>query len=793
MTRADLVPRPDAESTSDLTQDARIVGMFGCGMFLLFSERFRFISGYDWRKRDGLFEPHPHSRNLVSGRKCLYWMHHPYLPYAIVERDHHDCDLYLTQGSFGVRTDFGDGTEANFPQYGILKMLKDRKGRIFEDGAVLEIRIETASVLRSLTSFECRFEHVPGSLKIQLTDCPSIEEVILTAPSDQRGGLVLLRRRMPFQPLTLEVRCRALLKELTVAPSEHRAKIDVLDAPFGFQKFIDHSLIPEATAGGVRFRATRSGLSTFLVTRPAPEEVAVRSADACEERFDCGPFAEAVDRAPARCFDVGLRVRAGDDHPSIRIAFGLECDSDRSRTPVTLLCSDADSAHRAIEGDSGSAALRLFSGDRYLDGLLRFSRNVAHALVWPNGVITTGALGYSGKSHVGQDVPFIHPLFVMDPNENLRRAGARMLAYVVDSDSARDGAGILDHPCEGRDFAFVPMRPTSARIYKNRGVAGLLRWMLCLERYFAFSGDLSLSRRGFERFKQLYLAHFAPLEQRREAWARGEETQELGYSLTTAAAALTAMKNLAEHFGDESAETFASEARNARDLVNRPLADGGLWVSCPLARDDFILPEGWIAHADLLKREGQWFGFDLPLVAGHALKYGALELKKEQRLADLLCDSACPWRVEGAGFSKSPFGEKGVWFWHNALLAQGLMNARRVDAADRLFQWMGMAIADINGIGIPGEETNGGDYAMGIGALAGLCLVESLLGLAVRAGEVFLEPRLPSRLSGFAMDGLWLCGRSLRIEVVRTTAATQVPAPVRLDPSGRTTELRFEV
>src|SRR5262249_51636631 len=156
---------------------------------------------------------------------------------------------------------------------------------------------------------------------------------------------------------------------------------------------------------------------------------------------------------------------------SVAIAFGLEDARDATRTAATALRAPERATLRALEGEHGEQRLVLRTGDAGLDALWRWSRNVAHALVAPNGVIMTGALGYSAKSHVGQDVPFVFPLYLLDPHPRLRNAATRMLRYVVESPSAHDGRGILDHPCDGRDFAFLPMRPRTARVFKRHGAA----------------------------------------------------------------------------------------------------------------------------------------------------------------------------------------------------------------------------------------------------------------------------------------------------------------------------------
>jgi hypothetical protein len=151
-----------------------------------------------------------------------------------------------------------------------------------------------------------------------------------------------------------------------------------------------------------------------------------------------------------------------------------------------------------------------------------------------------------------------------------------------------------------------------------------------------------------------------------------------------------------------------------------------------------------------------------------------LSVGPRARLVELLADPRGPFRVPGAGIAKSPGGEKGVWFWHDALAAKGLAAAGAIDAAHDLFAAIARGIADGNGLGVPGEETNGGDYAMGIGALAGLALVESLLGLVARGERVLVQPALPSPLDRVAVRGLALAGRSWTIEWTRKR-----PGPLR--------------
>ena len=457
-----------------------------------------------------------------------------------------------------------------------------------------------------------------------------------------------------------------------------------------------------------------------------------------------------------------------------------------------MLAAPCDGTTRMLEGECSGLALRLDSGDRMLDGLWRWSRSVAHALIAPNGVIMTGALGYSAKCHVGQDVPFVFPLFLLDPHPRLRAAAETTLRMVVESPSAREGRGILDHPCEGLDFAFAPMRPASARLWRRFGAAGLLRWILCAERLLA-AGNQELARAAFTLFAEKVAAHYLPFDPKSECWSAGEETQELAYSLPTAVAAFGALERMARHFGDARFGGELARARAAiREFLERPLAAGGLRLTEPLTRGGVTLAAGWLAQRSFLERDPPWFGFDFPLVAGHALVHEALSPEVAARVAALLADPDGDFRVKGEGIAKSPGGEKGVWFWHNGLAALGLARAGQIDAADALFASMARGVADVNGLGIPGEEVNGGDYAMGIGALAGLCLLEALLGLTSEGAATRLRPRLPSRLERVVVERLMVGGRPRRIEIVRRGAGPLIASESLVVPPDRD-ELRFEL
>jgi hypothetical protein len=483
-----------------------------------------------------------------------------------------------------------------------------------------------------------------------------------------------------------------------------------------------------------------------------------------------------------------MRIGRGSADRTTDLAFGVEDDCDETRTDETALRAPIRASGDDLEGRDGRGALTLRTGDRSLDALLRWSRNVAHSLVAPNGVVMTGSLGYSAKSHVGQDVPFVLPLLLLDPHPRLRAAARRMLEYVVTSPSAADGRGILDHPCEGQDFAFLPMRPRTARVFRRIGAAGLFRWILVVEKLLATTGDRDLARRAFDLFAAKVETHYLPFSLQNECWSAGEETQELAYSLPTAHDGLGALLRLADALDPTRAARLRAPIEAARAAIRaqieKPVEEGGLRLAAPRARGGVTLDEGWIVQRWVLERDPPWFGFDLPLIAAHALVHDALSAAPRERLADLLADPRGDFRVPGAGLAKSPGGEKGVWFWHDSLAAKGLARAGRLDAAHDLFVAIARGIADMNGLGVPGEETNGGDYAMAIGALAGLSLVEVLLGLEVRGERVLLRPVLPSALDGFVLDGLTIRDRRFGVVVSRARPGPlQASQPIEITAS----------
>jgi len=787
--RLDLTPDPSAPGAATLEADGAIIGPFGSGLLLLFSERFRFVTGRDTRRRGLRHLPHPLGRALVSGRRCLPWMHHPYVPHAILEREDDQCEWLMVMGTFGPGSDWGDGTEANFPQYGVRRAAADRRGRIWEEGVALELALEHegGGELR-LSDLDWQVRQRPGLLELVAVEAGPLRRVRIAAPAGERCGRIRLEWARRAPPVTVVARARFLARRLTVAPAGHEGAIDVLAAPFGFQRFEELLLTPRATATGAAFDVPAAGVTLFLASGSAAR-ARWRAVDP-HARAHAAPCDDGTELpASAACFDVRLAAPREGGQLVTDLAFGVEEWRDPSRTIATALQAPIDGGVRDLEGADGGLALRLDSGDRWLDGLLRWSRSVAHALVAPNGVVMTGALGYSAKSHVGQDVPFVLPLLLLDPHPRLRGAARRMIEWVIGSPSASAGRGILDHPCEGQDFAFLPMRPRTARLFRPVGAAGLFRWILVVERAFAATGEREPARRALDLFAAKVEHHYLPFTPANDCWSAGEETQEPAYALPAAFDGLGALLRLADALDPPRARRLSAPIEEARAAiaaqVARPVEEGGLRLAHARSRGGVSLDRGWFVSRAALERDPPWFGFDAPLTAAHALLHGALSGDHADRLVDLLADRAGPFRVAGAGLSKSPGGAKGVWFWHNALAAKALARAGRIDAAHELFGWMARGVADVNGLGIPGEETNGGDYAMGIGALAGLCLVESLLGLELKGGKVSIRPALPAALERVVVAGLTLRERAWRIEVRRRVAGPlRAPAAIELDPRG---------
>ena len=687
-------------------------------------------------------------------------MHHPFVPAVVLEGPDDECDWLAFLGTFDSRFSWGDGTEANYPQYGILRTRGSRAPRTWDDGLSLQLLLESETGAEDFTHAELRFRHAPGVVEWRPREVRCWDRLTVTAPPDESCLRFALRlQRGSLRRVILRV--RLLARRLTVAPDRHVGPIDVLDAPFGFQRMEVLELAPHRSAQGVRARIGSLDQESFVVSDPPPTDVLLGKADAnSAQHAAASRSAQPTQVAPAPCFDVELRIdSAGVEE--LRWAIGVRRASDRGSVRRAL---EATPEATVRDLEAPGRALEFRCADSELEALWRFSRSVAHALVWPNGVITTGALGYGAKCHVAQDVPFVHPLYSMDPHPQLQRAARRTLEFVADNPA--EGKGILDHPCDGLDFAFVPLRPRRARIFKEYGAAGILRWIIALEAYWAHTGDAPTARRALRRLADVVVRHGLPFHPRRRFWSVGEETQGRAYAWILGAAALRALARMQSRAGEQPS-VAARAAAVLRRWVMLPVERGGLMVRRPVRRALGTLDSGWIVDPHWLARRDEWFAFDVPLVSGHALMDGVLPRHAQTRLAARFCEPENPWLVEGAGFAKCQGGRKGTWFWHNAVVARGLVRCGRVDEAFLLFRWMARGLADINGLGIPGEEINGGDYAMGIGALAGQMLIEGILGLERRGDRVVCRPVLPSGLDHWSIRELQVGGVSTSVEVVR--------------------------
>jgi hypothetical protein len=222
--RTDLVPDPAAAGAATLATDGALVAPFGHGLALLFSERFRFVVGHDLRRVAGRFEPHPLGRAFVTGRKCIPWMHHPYVPHALLERPGDECEWLMMMGTFGPSHDWGDGSAANFPQYGLRSAAEKvgawRRGEPWEDGIALELAlVDGEGREQRLSDAEWQLRHRPGLIELTPVDPGPIARVELAAPANERCGRIRVVPSRAAVSTTLVARARFLAKQLTVAPS----------------------------------------------------------------------------------------------------------------------------------------------------------------------------------------------------------------------------------------------------------------------------------------------------------------------------------------------------------------------------------------------------------------------------------------------------------------------------------------------------------------------------------------------------------------------------------------------
>ncbi len=793
--RPDLVPRPDARVTSDFDESLAIVGRHGAGLLFLHGSRLRVVSGFDWRRcaEDGRFEPHPNSRNLLSGRRTIPWMHHPFAPHVLVPGEDDRADLYVICGTFGPRHQWGDGVEANYPQYGILKCHKDRAGKIWEDGVALEIAatahtVEGRRVEETFRRSAWRFRHEPGRIAFLAVDPEAMLRSVTLLITPSRPAELRIHvevARPPGLPATVEVSAAARFLLATVVPPEPAFEkvIDVLDAPFGYGKFFDLFLQPvREPDAGVRFENCQGWqtVSPYLRCGERPASILIGAADRRAEEI--AALHECLDSGEEYAMAFDARVVAKRKGRATRspfeVDFFLGADLGEPAPPPPPL--DVALAEVAERFD-GPRVLKVATGDRYVDGYARFALATARSLLWPNGVVATGALGYGGMGHVGQDVPFFYPVLLYADDPEFRRAAERNLDFVFESPSRGSGAGILDHPCDGLDFSFQPFDPRRARVWKRRGAAGFFRQISSLARYWAFTADDERVRRHFAVAFEKLRAHYLPYAPDAAAWSEGEETQDRLYAHLAAPPALEALASMAEAFG---APDDAAVCRAARDAVvatiHSPLEDGGFVVTRDVtSAEGEVYPKGLLANPRSLTRGGKWHTFDAPLVNGVALLSGVLEEPLRKSIASHFADlEASPWFVAGAGFAKRHGGEWGVWHWHNAVLAHGLFLSGEPDSAFELLRLMGRGVADINGIGCPGEETNGGSYAMAIGCLGLVALVEGLFGIRPTRDGLVTSPALPAALRSARLESLAFRGERIAVEVERRGAGVATPAEV---------------
>ncbi|MBK9387449.1 MAG: hypothetical protein IPN34_21760 [Planctomycetes bacterium] len=756
--RPDLHPVPDARKSSAFAEDLAVEGRMGCGLFLLASRTLRWPLGYPWRKTDRGWEPHPRSRELVCGVKALPWMHLGALPHALVERTDAQVDLIAFLGTWGERSAWGDGCEAAFPGYGILRT-EPRKyaSQLWEDGIALELTgCDARGKERSFAELAGSFRMEPGSFTWKADDAersPFAAVQVLVSDAEPLLARLELELSPSGSKSAVRVRFRALLKRLTLPPRHFDRPIDTLSAPYGFGNFEDAVPEPRVHERGVVFEAPAFGIESFaevegaravrvvlVGTRALAEERGVDAANASPEAWDV-----ELELAPGRTKKLELR-------------FGVRKLHAR---PALLPFAAARTAAR--ERTEGEHPLRVASGVRAIDGYLRWALDTARTLIWPNDLITTGSIGYLGKSHIGQDLPFVLPLFLVADHPGFLSAARATMGYVLEGPRRASDIGIADHPCDAFDFAFAPFDPRHARTWKSFGASGVLRWMQCLARYVAQTGELEHARaRGWiETLCSAFCTHYLPFDPAQPAWSRGEETQDLLCSLATAPRALREFAWLLRRIDDEASAARLEEcARAIVARVNHPHAEGGYWLAKAVkGKNGSRVPKGLLAPQERLDPAHPLFSFDILLYNAIALLGDALLPEHaEQVLANLLADD-CGWFVPALGYAKKADGSRGVWYWQNSLLGEALLRAseehpRAGERALELFTAMGESICDINGIAIPGEELNGGDHAMGIGCLG----VTALLDGALR-------PRLFDSGEQLAFDPVpWAVRAGLRVE-----------------------------
>ncbi len=764
--RRDLVPRPDAETTSDFEANGDIIGRWGAGLLHLHSSTCRLPLGYDWaRGDDGRWSPHVRSRSLVTGHKALPWMHLGYVPHWIVPRAEDRCDLIAFLGTWGERFAFGDGVEANFPGYGILRTEPRKRAQdLWEDGIALELGVESDGKRVRFSELDARFRRSPGQLELKACDdaSPFARVRVCVPESPALSCWWEVELRVPSGG-RLFIETRHLLKRLTVPPLDFQEPIDTLRAPFGFGNFEDGLLEPMLQDRSLTFRSSEVELDAELIVESEePPQFRWAPVDAfCAERAQV----LGLDRSRAAAFDVVTEIplKSSPEVQTVRVGLRGHRTEAAPSAPPSFRRVWEDSAVDA----SGEHPLVFRSGDIHVDGYFRWATDVLVSLVWPNGVLTTGALGYLGKSHVGQDIPLVYPSLLYHEHPRLQAAARRNLDFLWASPRRGENRGIIDHPADGFDFAFVPFDPRQARFWKSEGAVGLLRQIDGLMRYGDWTGDRARVDRYLEIATEVYFEHYHPFDPDAPLWLAGEETQNASYLVATAPGCLERFaRGLDARSVSARAESVRADARVIRELANRPRSQGGfLEEADQVAPDGRRIPGGLLIPRGTDDSESWMFSYDILLVNAVALLNRALEPAAAARVIEVLLDPQNPWLVPEAGFAKTVGGGRGVWFWHNSLIAQALLEVEgeRQSAARslawRLLQWMGRAVVDFNGIGIPGEETMGGDYAMAVGCLGITTLIEGLLGASVVDGSLTLRPRLPDEVAELRVENLLFRGQ----------------------------------
>ncbi len=777
--RRDLRPAP-GPSTSFLDPAGGIRGRHGAGFLFLFSPTFRCISGYDWRRNpDGRLEPHPHSRNLLSGRKTIAWMHHGFMPHVFWPRGDDAYDLYAVMGTWGEHTAWGDGTEAVYPGYGVARARRAHPEPPWDDGVALDLVFVDAAggTERSFRDVEWSFHLLPGSIRFQAEDGA---EVVLHAPAREDATL-RVRVRPPRGTGRVRLLARMLLRKVVLPPPEHDEPVDVLDAPFGFGAFTRERLRYEPGEEETRFVSGDEGIALCWRIFGAAN-AAVRAAPSdlySVERTDAADPASAGTEAEA--FDVVLEADvAGGEEGGVEFLFRAVPAEAPVRRPRPS-GRKAEEATARWWRDAGSLEVR--TGNDSVDGLIRWSLVTASSLPWPNGAIATGALGYGGCGHVGQDVPFCYLDFLVDDHPLLQRAAERSLAHIWENPRRDDLPGVADHPCTGFDFAFQPFDPWTARVWKPEGGCGFFRQLISLHDYWAFTRDDERAERWFRIADGVYRRHYHPFRADAPEWTGGQETQAVVFTLTTAPRALRLAARMADAFGMDAA-SYRRDADAAVDMLNRTRPQGGL-----ILEEDLVEPNGRIIPAGVILSPfaGHMHpSYDVPLYNAIALIDGALTATNRERIARFLANRSNGWWIEGIGLAKQNDGRGGIWFWHNAIAAGALarcadLDAAFVEAAADLMQWMGNGVADINGIGCPGEEINGGDYAMGVGCLAPIYFLRGFLGMEAGRDGLTLDPVLPRSWPRIDVRNLAWQGRRMHVRVQRGVAA---PGAVAEDSEG---------